>query len=73
MRKREFPEAVREYRAALASNPDLPRLHLRLGRALSANGDKDEAVAQLRLAATGSDAQAARQAAAALQEMGLSK
>lgn len=73
MRKHEFSEAIHEYRAALASNPDLPRLHLRLGTALAANGEKDEAAAQLRLAATGSDAETARQAAAALQELGISK
>jgi cellulose synthase operon protein C len=73
MRKREFPAAIREYRAAEASGPDLPRLHLRLGNALAANGEKDEAAAQLRVAATGSDAETARQAAAALQEMGVSK
>jgi tetratricopeptide (TPR) repeat protein len=73
LRKGGSPDAVREYRAALALKPDLPRLHLRLGTALAAHGEKDGAAAQLRLAASGADAEIARQAAAALRDLGIEK
>lgn len=69
LRKNELPEAIREYRAAVALKPEIPRLHLRLGMALAAHGEKVEAAAQLREAAAGSDADVARQAAAALREL----
>ncbi len=39
-RKKELPEAAREYRAALALKPDLARVHLRLGTVLAAAGDQ---------------------------------
>ena len=37
-RKKEFPEAAREYRAALTLKPDLARAHLRLATVLVAAG-----------------------------------
>jgi len=60
--KREWPEAIREYEAALALQPDVPRLHLRLGSALAAAGEKDKAAEHLRKAAAGNDPAIARQA-----------
>ena len=38
-RKRQLPEAAREYRRALELRPDLSRAHLRLGNVLAAQGD----------------------------------
>jgi predicted CXXCH cytochrome family protein len=70
-RKKELAEAAGEYRAALALKPDLARAHLRLATVLLAAGDREEAVAQLREAASGNDAVVARQAAQALREMGI--
>ncbi len=37
-RKKELPEAAREYSAALALKPDLARVQLRLGTVLAAAG-----------------------------------
>ena len=71
LRKQETEAAVREYRAAVSAKPDLARLHLRLGMALAARGEKGEAAAELRTAASGSDAVIARQAADALQRLGM--
>ncbi len=70
-RKRELPEAAREYRAALALNPSLWRAHLQLGTVLIAEGDRESAEREFREAAKGSDAGVARQAAQALREMGI--
>jgi tetratricopeptide (TPR) repeat protein len=69
-RKKELPEAAREYRAALSLKPDLARLHLRLGTVLAAQGDRDAAAAQFKEAANGDDAATARQAAQALRDLG---
>ncbi|SPE37300.1 Tetratricopeptide TPR_2 repeat protein [Candidatus Sulfopaludibacter sp. SbA6] len=70
-RKKELPEAAREYAAALALKPDLARAQLRLGTVLAAQGDRDGAAAHFREAAKGNDAAVARQAAQALREMGI--
>lgn len=70
-RKKEWPDAAREYAAALALKPDVARVQLRLGMALAAEGDKEGAAAHLRAAATGNDAAVAREAAQALREMGI--
>ncbi len=70
-RKKELPEATREYAAALALKPDLARAHLRLGAVLASEGDKDGAAAHFREAANGNDAAVARQAAQALRDLGI--
>ena len=70
-RKKEWPEAAREYAAALALKPDLARAQLRLGTVLAAEGDKDGAAAHFREAAKGNDAAVARQAAQALRDLGI--
>jgi cytochrome c-type biogenesis protein CcmH/NrfG len=66
-RKKEFPEAAREYTAALALKPGLARVELQLGTVLAAEGDKEGAAAHFRQAAKGSDAAIARQAEQALR------
>jgi tetratricopeptide (TPR) repeat protein len=71
VRKKEWPEAAREYRAALALKPDLARAHLRLATVLAADGDKEGAAAHLREAAKGDDAAVARQAEQALRDLGI--
>ena len=70
-RKKQWPEAAGEYTAALALNPGVARVQLRLGLALAAEGDKNGAAAHLREAAGSSDAAAAREAAEALRAMGV--
>ena len=70
-RKKEWPEAAREYAAALGLQPDRARVQLRLGMALAAEGDRQAAEAHLRAAAGSSDAAVAREAAQALREMGI--
>ena len=70
-RKKELPEAAREYRAALTLKPDLARAHLRLATVLLAEGDKEGAAAHFREAASGNDAEIARQASQALRDMGI--
>ncbi len=71
VKKQQWPEAAREYRAALALAPGLARVELRLGTVLAAEGDREGAAAQFRAAAGGNDAAVARQAAQALREMGI--
>jgi predicted CXXCH cytochrome family protein len=70
-RKKELPEAAREYAAALTLKPDLARVQLRLGSVLAAQGDKEGAAAHFREAAGGNDAAVARQAAQALKDIGI--
>jgi tetratricopeptide (TPR) repeat protein len=70
-RKSEWRGAAREYRLALALKPGLARLQLRLGTALAAAGEKDEAAIHFREAAQGSEAAIARQAAQALRDLGI--
>jgi tetratricopeptide (TPR) repeat protein len=70
-RKKELPEAAQEYAAALALQPDLARVQLRLGTVLAAEGDKEEAAAHFREAAKSNDAAVARQAAQALRDLGI--
>lgn len=70
-RRKELPEAAREYAAALALKPDLARAQLHLGTVLAAQGDKEGAAAHLREAAKGNDAAVARQAAQALRDLGI--
>ena len=68
--RQEWPEAAREYQAALALKPDLPRLHLRLGVALAGAGDQSAAAVHFREAAAGPDPAIAREAAQALRALG---
>ncbi len=70
-RKKELPEAAREYAAALALKPDLARAHLYLGRVHAAQGNREAAAAHFREATKGNDAAVARQAEQALREMGI--
>jgi predicted CXXCH cytochrome family protein len=70
-RKRELPEAAREYAAAVALRPDLARAQFHLGTVLAAEGDRENAAAHLREAAKGNDAAVARQAEQALRELGI--
>lgn len=71
LRKKELPQAAREYEAALALKPDLSRAHLHLGMVLAEEGDKAAAVRHLRTAAAGGDAQVAAEANRALRELGV--
>ncbi len=70
-RKKQLPDAVREYAAALSLNPGSARVELRLGTVLAAAGDKAGAQAHLREAARASDAAIARQAEQALRDLGI--
>jgi tetratricopeptide (TPR) repeat protein len=70
-RKKELPEAAREYAAALALKPDLARVQLRLGSVLAAEGDREGAALHFREAAKGNDTAVARQAEQALREIGI--
>lgn len=70
-RKRQFPEAVREYRRALELRPESSRTHLRLGNVLIAQGDTSGASEHLRQAAKSADAAIAQQAAQALRQLGV--
>ena len=70
-RKRELPEAVREYAAAVVLRPDLARAQFHLGTVLAAQGDRAAAAAHLRQAAKGNDASVARQAEQALRDLGM--
>lgn len=70
-RKKELPDAAREYAAALVLKPDLARAQLRLGTVLAAEGDKEGAAVHFRAAAKGNDAAVARQAEQALRDMGI--
>jgi tetratricopeptide (TPR) repeat protein len=69
-RKRQLPEAAREYAEALRLRPDFDRAHLDLAGVLAAQGDMPGALQHLREAAKGRDASVAQQAAAALQRLG---
>jgi predicted CXXCH cytochrome family protein len=71
LRGNQADAAVREYRAGLAYGGDIPRLHLRLGLALAARGDREEAISEFRIAAAGGDAAIAQQAAEQLRQMGV--
>jgi len=70
-RKKQWPEAAREYAAEVALAPGLARAQLRLGTALAAEGDAEGAAAHFREAAKGNDAAVAREAAEALRGMGI--
>lgn len=69
-RKRQFPEAAREYQRALELRPDFSRAHLDLATVLIAQEDTPRAVQHLREAAKGSDAAVAQAATRALQKLG---
>ena len=69
-RKRQLPEAAREYRRAVEARPDFSRAHLRLGTVQAAQGNIADAAKHLREAAKASDAAIAQQAAKALQQLG---
>ncbi len=70
-RKRQLPDAAREYQKALELRPDLSRAQLRLGNVLAAQGDFSGAAAHLREAAKASDTAIAQQAVRALQQLGV--
>jgi tetratricopeptide (TPR) repeat protein len=70
-RKKELPEAAREYAAAVALRPDLASAQLHLGTVLAAEGDKEGAAAHFRQAAKSNDAALARQAEQALRDLGI--
>jgi tetratricopeptide (TPR) repeat protein len=70
-RKKQLPDAAREYAAALAIDAGSARLELRLGIVLAAEGDKDAAATHLRTAAKTGDATIARQAEQALRDLGI--
>jgi len=69
-RKRQLPEAAREYRRTLELRPDSTRAHFLLGNVLAAQGDVSSAAEHWRAAAKGGDAAVAQQAAQALQRIG---
>ena len=69
-RKRQLPDAAREYREALRLLPDFGRARLNLASVLVAQGDKQGAAEQLRAAAKSRDTEVARLAARALQQLG---
>ena len=69
-RKRQLPEAAREYSEALRLRPDFDRAHLDLASVLAAQGDMPGAIQHLRAAAQGRDPRVAQAAAAALQRLG---
>ncbi len=70
-RKKELPEAGREYRKVLELRPDLSRVHLRLGNVLAAEGDFSGAAEHLREAAKASDTDISQQAVRALRGLGV--
>jgi tetratricopeptide (TPR) repeat protein len=69
-RKNELPDAAREYEAALALEPELARVRLRLGLVRAAQGDRTRAREQLSEAAKSRDPEIARQANQALRQLG---
>jgi predicted Zn-dependent protease len=69
-KKRQLPEAAREYRQAIRLRPGFARARLDLASVLAEQGDMQEAVQQLREAAKSSDSEVARLAAGALQRLG---
>lgn len=70
-RKKELPEAAREYEAAIALKPDPGRVHLHLGMVLAAEGDRTGAAGHLRTAALSGEAGVAAEATQALRELGI--
>jgi tetratricopeptide (TPR) repeat protein len=68
-RKSQLPEARREYERAAELQPDFSRAQLDLGLVLVAEGDLAAAAGHLRKAASGNDADVARRAALALQQI----
>jgi tetratricopeptide (TPR) repeat protein len=69
-RKRQLPEAAREYQQALKLQPELNRAYLGLANVLAAQGDMAGAVQNLRLAAKGNDPAVAQAATRALGQLG---
>ena len=69
-RKRQLPEAAREYRRTLELRPDSSGAHLRLGNVLAAQGDIAGASEHLRIAAGSRDRAIAQQATEALRRIG---
>jgi tetratricopeptide (TPR) repeat protein len=72
-RKRQWPEAAREYRRTIELRPDSSRVHLHLGDVLAAQGDVAGATEHLRKAAGGTDAAIAQQATQALRRIGANR
>jgi len=69
-RKRQLPEAAREYSEALRLQPGFDRVHLDLASVLASQGDMPGAILHLRAASRGRDPRVAQAAAAALQRLG---
>jgi tetratricopeptide (TPR) repeat protein len=69
-RKRQLPEAAREYQEAIRLRPDFGRARLGLASALVSQGETRQAVEQLREATKDRDPEVARLAAGALQRLG---
>ena len=59
-RKRQLPEAAREYGEALRLRPGFDRAHLDLASVLAAQGDMPGAIQHLRAAAKGRDPRVAQ-------------
>jgi tetratricopeptide (TPR) repeat protein len=72
-RKRQLPDAAREYRRTIELQPDLSRARLRLGNVLAAQGDVAAAAEQWREATRGTDQAVAQEAAHALRRIGAAK
>ena len=66
---KEWPDAVREFSAALALQPNHPRLELSLANALLSQGDKDAATPHFAAAARSNDPAISRKAAQALHDL----
>jgi len=69
-RKRQLPEAAREYWRTVELRPGSGSAHLHLGNVLAAQGDAAGASEHLREAARSGDAAIAQQATQALRQMG---
>ncbi len=67
--RRNLDGALREYAEAVRIQPDFGRAHLDLAAALANRGDLTGAASQLRLAAAGKDAAAAREATEGLRQL----
>jgi len=69
-RRRQFPDAAREYERTLELLPEFGQAHLDLASVLAAQGDMAAAVAHLRLASKANDPSVAQAATRALQRLG---
>lgn len=72
-KQNSLPDAIREYRRVLELHPEMSRVHFELGSVLARQRDFTGAAEEMRAAAKSDDAAIARQAAQALQQMGIGK